>query len=167
MLNRVISGGQTGADQAGWRAARRFGIETGGWMPLDWMAEDGPHPEFMGEFGAEEWPELCLTLAEQYRERTIANIRLKKPDYLIWFGDPTTPGGRLTLRVWGNGTRGRPCTVVGSPDYHHGGLNSPLQRSDPTCLMIAGNRESKAPGIGAWVEEYLAAVFRALGFREG
>ena len=33
MISRVISGGQTGADQAGWRAAKRCGIATGGeWM---------------------------------------------------------------------------------------------------------------------------------------
>ena len=30
MLERVVSGGQTGADQAGLRAARAFGIATGG-----------------------------------------------------------------------------------------------------------------------------------------
>jgi Circularly permutated YpsA SLOG family len=34
MLDKVISGGQTGAAQAGWRAARAVGIATGGWMPL-------------------------------------------------------------------------------------------------------------------------------------
>ena len=33
---KVISGGQTGADQAGLVAARRFGIPTGGWMPRGW-----------------------------------------------------------------------------------------------------------------------------------
>ena len=32
MLERVISGGQTGADQAGLRAARACGIPTGGWL---------------------------------------------------------------------------------------------------------------------------------------
>lgn len=31
-----------------------------------------------------------------------------------------------------------------------------------TSLNIAGNRESKSPGIGAWVEEYLAEMFRIL-----
>jgi hypothetical protein len=33
-LTRLISGGQTGADQGGLRAARAAGIETGGWAPL-------------------------------------------------------------------------------------------------------------------------------------
>jgi hypothetical protein len=33
MLERVISGGQTGADQAGLAAAKRLGVPTGGFMP--------------------------------------------------------------------------------------------------------------------------------------
>lgn len=38
----IISGGQTGADQAGWRAARRCGLATGGRMPREFETEDGP-----------------------------------------------------------------------------------------------------------------------------
>ena len=48
MIDRVISGGQTGADQAGWRAAKASGIPTGGWMPKGFLTEDGPRPEFAG-----------------------------------------------------------------------------------------------------------------------
>jgi Circularly permutated YpsA SLOG family len=36
LLKKIISGGQTGADQAGLRTAKRLGIETGGWMPQGW-----------------------------------------------------------------------------------------------------------------------------------
>jgi len=46
MLERVISGGQTGADQAGWRAARASGIPTGGAMPGGFLTEDGARPDF-------------------------------------------------------------------------------------------------------------------------
>jgi hypothetical protein len=46
MLDRIISGGQTGADQAGWRAARACGVPTGGFMPLGFLTEGGPRPEF-------------------------------------------------------------------------------------------------------------------------
>jgi Circularly permutated YpsA SLOG family len=52
MLERVISGGQIGADRAGWWAAKAAGIPTGGAMPLRFLAEDGRHPEFAEEFGA-------------------------------------------------------------------------------------------------------------------
>jgi RNA polymerase sigma factor (sigma-70 family) len=41
MVRKVISGGQTGADQAGLFAAEAFGIETGGWMPKGFLTLAG------------------------------------------------------------------------------------------------------------------------------
>ena len=38
---KVISGGQTGADQAGLVAAARFAIPTGGWMPHGFETAEG------------------------------------------------------------------------------------------------------------------------------
>ena len=46
MIERVISGGQTGADQAGLAVAKRLGIPTGGCMPKGWLTEAGPRPDF-------------------------------------------------------------------------------------------------------------------------
>ncbi len=60
---RIVSGGQTGADQAGWRAARSLGLRTGRWIPRGFETEAGPRLEFAREFGAVE-------LAGGYRERT-------------------------------------------------------------------------------------------------
>ena len=56
MLERIVSGGQTGADQAGWRAAKALGIATGGWMARRFLTEDGPRPEFRKLYGAVEHP---------------------------------------------------------------------------------------------------------------
>ena len=42
MIKLVISGGQSGADQAGWRAAQACDIPTGGWMPFGFLTEEGP-----------------------------------------------------------------------------------------------------------------------------
>src|SRR5262249_12492939 len=39
LLDKVISGGQTGADQGALRAARATGIPTGGWAPRRWLVE--------------------------------------------------------------------------------------------------------------------------------
>jgi hypothetical protein len=33
MLEKIVTGGQSGADQAAWRVAQACGIPTGGWMP--------------------------------------------------------------------------------------------------------------------------------------
>jgi hypothetical protein len=45
MLERVISGGQTGSDQAAWRVAKACAIPTGGFMPAGFLTDDGPQPD--------------------------------------------------------------------------------------------------------------------------
>ena len=77
MLEKIISGGQSGADQAGWRTAKAFGVSSGGWMPRGFLAEDGPHPEFADEYGADG-------VAGGQRPRS---NRAKRP------GLPTRPSG--------------------------------------------------------------------------
>src|SRR4051812_1899239 len=102
MLDRVISGGQTGADQAGWRAARRFGLPTGGWMPKGFLTEDGPCPGFKASYGAAEMP----TASDP--ARTYANVR--DSDATVWFGTRSSPGARATFAA----CRGldKPCLMV-------------------------------------------------------
>ena len=43
-LTTIISGGQTGADQAGLLAAQALGLQTGGWAPHGWRTDAGPAP---------------------------------------------------------------------------------------------------------------------------
>jgi Circularly permutated YpsA SLOG family len=93
MLERVISGGQTGADQAAWRAARRHphrGLDAPGFQ-----TEDGPHPEFVRQFRAEEHPsdrvpDLRTTPDNARVEnaaRTVSNV-LAADGTLIFASDP-------------------------------------------------------------------------------
>ena len=56
MITTIISGGQTGADQAGWRAAEACGIPTGGWMPLHFMTENGADSSLGRLCGAKTLP---------------------------------------------------------------------------------------------------------------
>jgi hypothetical protein len=158
MIELVISGGQTGADQAGWRAAKAAGIATGGWMPGGFLTEDGPRPAFEWLYGAKE------TMSRGYPERTRLNAQIA--NVTLWFGNPDSRGGKLTL----NSCQG-PYVVIWreSPrnDWHPAPLASWLGSAitwSTNCrtLNIAGNRESSAPGIGAWVEQYLSEVFRLL-----
>jgi hypothetical protein len=84
MLTKVISGGQTGADQGGLRAAQAAGIATGGWAPKGWLTEspdgrrDVATPQ-LADFGLVECPE------PGYPARTAANAR--ESDGTPWFGD--------------------------------------------------------------------------------
>jgi hypothetical protein len=174
MLELVISGGQTGADQAGWRAARAAGIRTGGWMPRRFKTEAGPRPEFAEFYGAIELDgDYPPSLSGQYRDRTRRNMA--EAEALLWFGRDSSPGGRLTtgcchaedkpLMVIRPGVLDMPLPVdvaawiMGDEPRPYG---SPIR-----ILNVAGNRESSAPGIGAWVEAYLAAVFRLLAAEGG
>lgn len=42
MIKKIISGGQTGADQAALDVAIKLGIPHGGWIPKGRKTEDGP-----------------------------------------------------------------------------------------------------------------------------
>jgi len=154
MLERVISGGQTGADQAGWRAAAAAaGIPTGGWMPLGWLTEEGPRPEFAELYGARE-----LVTAD-YRAKTERNVL--DSSATLWFGSIATPGAKTTLNACGG--IGRPhLLVVPGREVRPSDVTVWIVARQVKVLNVAGNRESKAPGIGDRVERFLVEVFRRL-----
>lgn len=155
MIDLIITGGQSGSDQAGWRAAKAAGIPTVGWMPKGFLTEDGPRPEFAAMYGAIE------TLSPSYPERTKFNV--DACDSLVWFGDNKSPGGKLTIgqcRLCK-----KPYAIVYEPSNPKRTPEMLANWIDTHCngrLCIAGNRESRSPGIGEWVEKYLAEVFRIL-----
>ncbi len=181
---KIISGGQTGADQAGLRTAKRFGLETGGWMPRGWITEAGPRPEFAEMYGMKEckrpkgeqgdmkdwqWEAKC------YRERTKANIRAS--DMILIFEcsksenfDSFSKGTQLAVNTAVK-EEIRPLVIrvdLSAPPEpkRPKAVRSWITASNPERINIAGNRESKAPGIGAWVEAYLREVFELMGFEE-
>lgn len=153
-LERVISGGQTGADRAGLIAARAMGISTGGWMPLGYRADDGDHPEFAQRFGLLEMP------TRRYPPRTAMNV--KESDGTLRFAAHwDSPGEILTLKL---------CTRHGKPylDVTPGGRVSPadaaawIAENGIRVLNVAGNSERSSPGIEDEAVEFLTAVFQML-----
>ena len=92
--------------------------------------------------------------------RTEENVR--RSDATLWFGSLDTAGAKATLRACrGNGTpphAGHPGPrhqAVRRRGVDHAGRVQGAQR--------AGNRETKAPGIGARVERFMGEVFRQVG----
>jgi hypothetical protein len=157
LLNRVISGGQTGADRAALAAARAAGLATGGWMPQGFRAQDGSHPEFAELYGMEEHT------SDRYPPRTALNV--KESDATLRFAyDWDSSGEVLTLSL---------CRRYGRPSYDVtlGGGVTPahvvewLVRNNVGVLNVAGNTERTAPGIEAFVTVFLAEVFALLRAR--
>ena len=152
-LERIISGGQTGADQGGLLAARDCGIWTGGVAPKGWRTENGPAP-WLANY------QLVEAATSDYTERTRMNV--EQSDATILFGK-SSAGTNQTIRlcsqlkkpyIWQQQTIG----LSGQPKLstiHY--LRTFIKRNvvKTGVLNIAGNRESVTPGIALWVREIL------------
>ncbi len=153
---QIISGGQTGVDQAALRAARQLGIETGGWAPREWMTEDGPMPSLVA-YGLQP-------SRGTYSTRTRQNVEMADAT-LVLMVDADRDGTALTLQLCRE--LGKPYVAVSCtlPMPEHARLSKVhdcrcfLDHYQPAILNIAGNRESAYPGIGVWSEAFLLNVF--------
>lgn len=142
-IQRVVSGGQTGADQGGLMAAWERGIPTGGWAPREFRTNLGPNP-LLEVLGLETTPQ------SNYHRRTCLNAQ--EADATIIFGyDLTSPGSRLTYQE---------ATSTGKPvfcfEFPHGrdeevqevrlveAAVAFLLEHRPAILNVAGNRDTDA-----------------------
>lgn len=156
MLERVISGGQTGADQGGLEGAKEADIETGGMAPRGYRTSSGPQPDLRRKFGLEEskW--------DAYHSRTRHNVY--HSDGTVIFGDPTSPGSKLTARLCRE--YGRPCLEVPYPGSKRTNAEGLLAQ---WCVLhcieilnVAGNREERNPGIQVFVSGVVLGAIKRL-----
>lgn len=166
---KIISGGQSGVDVAALRAAKAAGLETGGWAPKGWLTEDGPAP-WLADFGLKE----CERAG--YPARTFANVKACDLCVLLYAERQANSAGtsltRQACRSHGKEIFETEFYLVGMADRGRGNwrpgelrsaaLADTVRRVRPAVLLVAGNRESGAPGIGAATEAFLAEVFRLL-----
>jgi hypothetical protein len=156
MLHKIVSGGQTGAERAAWRAAREFGVATGGWMPRGFLADDGARSEFAGRFGATEMP------TDGEFAGTERNVR--DSDGKLWLGDTTTEVAQATVGACQR--LGKPCLpVYPSATFEPAHVANWIAENRIRTLNVAGNRETDERGIGDRVEEFLGQVLNQLGHR--
>jgi putative molybdenum carrier protein len=150
---KIISGGQSGADLGGLRAGEALGIATGGAMPKGFRTEAGSRPTYAERFGMRE------TSSRSYRSRTKQNVI--ESDGTVIFGCPSLAGGSLlTKRLCDE--LGKPCLVLAFP-----AANDPrklftdwLAAHHIEVLNVAGNRESKSPGIEEFVFHFLVSALK-------
>ena len=151
MIQKIISGGQTGADQGGLQAARELGISTGGFAPRGWLTEDGPMRALLQYFGLKE----CAQ--HGYPARTKANVL--QSDGTLLVGPHRTAGSALTAKL-ANDNR-KPLFHVpfnDAEDDRIGEFRYWLERFGIRVLNVAGNRESESPGIRQFTKDFLIAA---------
>jgi len=153
LIEKVISGGQTGADRAALEAAADLGIATGGWVPRGRRAEDGPIPD--------RYEGLLETGSDAYETRTALNVRDSDATLIFSFGPPQ---GGTALTVETAVALQKPVLVI---DLEQPPLEEAvrsvcewLDRTRPRILNVAGPRMSEEPRIGRATARVLQEVLR-------
>ncbi|GAH86529.1 unnamed protein product, partial [marine sediment metagenome] len=88
LVKKVISGGQTGVDQAGLEAAKELGIKTGGYIPRGFLTENG------SDYSLKKF-NLTEMKSTSYVIRSIFNV--DNSDGTIAFRLKSSPGTDKTI----------------------------------------------------------------------
>ena len=161
-LKKVISGGQTGADISGLLAAKATGLATGGHTPKGWKTERGSDPR-LEKLG------LVETASTGYQDRTELNVVNSDATLLVAM-DNTSPGTKYTQTMCDKHKK----SIIGCGFFTNrpadiettaGLIADWLHEQRIEVLNVAGNRESKAPGLQVWLTQVLTKAFTMLGER--
>lgn len=142
---KIISGGQTGADRGGLLAGRDLGIKTGGWAPKGYLTENGPDWT-LKSFG------LVQHSSPNYPPRTRMNCQ--ESDFTAVFGEVSSKGSSLTITC----CREDKIPYLLNPDAEE--LREFARMLEAGVVNIAGNRESKCPGIQERVRGIVRDAFQ-------
>lgn len=160
LLKKIISGGQTGADQGGLTAAKELNLKTGGWMPNTFRTETGPRPDLAKLYSLQEHSSYS------YAHRTKSNVIWS--DGTLIFGINSSPGCKLTSQF---------CRIYSKPYYLFTwscrsiwqwptwslaaeNFLDWLEKEKIEVLNVAGNREEKNPGIFEAVKLFLITAIK-------
>jgi hypothetical protein len=150
-IRRIISGGQTGADRAGFDFALENKIEIGGFVPKNRAAEDGRI--------SEKYPNLIETETENPARRTELNV-VHADATLIFSHGELQGGSRLTKEL---------AEKHRKPFWHVDFSESTIEQAvgktktrlasiDCESLNIAGARASEDAEIYGKTKEFLRSL---------
>lgn len=148
VIQKIISGGQTGVDRAGLDAAIEFGLPVGGVCPKDRKAEDGPIPDLYS---------LTELSSSSYAVRTERNVKDSDGTLVLNIGNLS--GGTAKTAEYAR-RHGKPYLIVqldhtSTPDT----VLTWLEQNQIKILNIAGPRESKHPGLHKKARTFLCQLF--------
>ena len=148
IIEKIISGGQTGVDRAALDTALELGIPCGGWCPKGRRAEDGIIPS--------RYP-LQEASSSDYPLRTELNVEDSDGTLILTWGPPAG-GTLLTLKLCRK--HHHPCLLI---DLTQGSNVSEvrewIQKNSIQILNVAGPRESEANGIHDRALDFLRMIF--------
>lgn len=151
MIEKIISGGQTGADRAALDAAIEIDIPHGGWVPRGRLAEDGMVPP---AYQVSEVP------SDSYAARTEKNVE-DSDGTLIFSHGPLTGGSALTQELAEK--HKRPSLHIDLnrvPAFKAAAMIAAwVVRHSVKTLNVAGPRASSDPHIYQKTKDILIAAY--------
>ena len=162
----VISGGQTGADIAGLWAAKKFGIQTGGWAPKGFLTLIGDQPGLETTFGLKEHK-------RSYAGRTVE--KLKMSNFTIVCCSVMSAGSKLTINeciknnVSHKVIKFDPSDLSGSLkgvdlDSIANKINQAQMLGLDFVLNVAGNSSNNSPRAFEFTFKLCYELFSKLGY---
>ncbi|HEX8266395.1 MAG TPA: putative molybdenum carrier protein [Pyrinomonadaceae bacterium] len=152
-VRKIISGGQTGADRAALDFALENGIETGGWIPKNRLAEDERIPE--------NYPNLRETEIENPAERTELNVQDSDATMIFSHGD-LKGGSKLTVEMCDKHAKPRLHIDFEKTDFSQAVKKAQqfIIFSNCQTLNIAGARTSEDAQIYEKTKDFLNQLFK-------
>lgn len=150
MIEKIISGGQTGADQAALDLAIEMGIPHGGWVPKGRKTENGRLPD---KYRMKE------TNAIDYAQRTELNI-LDSDGTLLFSNGKLKGGSALTKKLAAK--HNKPCLHIDLDELSEYKaveiIKSWIDIRGIKILNVAGPRASESPRIYESLQSVLKSV---------
>lgn len=151
-IEKIVSGGQTGADRAALDWAIKNCVKYSGWCPKGRKAEDGQI-------------DACYALKEtpraDYLQRTEWNVRDSDATVIFTLAEVLSGGSKRTAEF---------ADKHKKPWIHLSGfvgadaaekLRLFIEKHNIQVLNVAGTRGSKEPGVGEFVMEVLNEAFES------
>jgi hypothetical protein len=151
MIEKIISGGQTGADQAALDAAIKLNIPHGGWISKGRITENGTLPD---KYNLIEMP------THSYAERTKKNIIEADGTLILSHGD-LSGGSEYTKMMAERCDKKFLCIDFNKTDVFNAAheINDWIVKNDIKILNVAGARASRDPSMYEKIKGILQAVF--------
>lgn len=159
--SKIISGGQTGADQGGLLFALKHNIETGGHMPKGFRTENGFEPYLGDKYNMQE------INTYDYKIRTAINV--KNSTGTLIFGNINSSGSQLTRKLCEQ--YDKPFHIIKWPSQNYNNTIEVysflewINENTISILNVAGNRESINEGINDAVCSFLDQALIEFNYR--